>query len=900
MTLHIELEYRTNWGEEIYVCGSIPELGGGDPEKSVPLHTQDGIRWSLQIEAQLPTGTSFEYSYYLFYDKKVVRKEWNRFPRRIQLRNNKNQAYHCYDAWRDMPQDQLFYSSAFTQSLMGRTRSFPLTRTYGKSLVIKVFAPRVIQGLSVGLLGDHPALGGWNTEKVLLMSDAAFPEWSIELDASRLCYPLEYKFVLYNPSNRKIIAWEEGFNRRLYEPHIRSGETALISDQFLQFPTPEWKGAGVAIPVFSLRSEKSFGIGDFADLKQMVDWAALTHQKIVQLLPVNDTTMTHTWMDSYPYNSISIYALNPIYLSLSQMGTLKEKELQKRFSKKQKELNNLHTLDFEAVEHAKWEYFRLIYAQDGALTLTDPEFKYFFSKNREWLTAYATFSYLRDLYHTANFHEWPRLSVYNTAEVEALCAPFSEEYEAIAFYYYLQYHLHLQLSEVTEYAHQKGVVLKGDIPIGISRNSVEAWKEPHFFNLSRQTGAPPDDFSVNGQNWGFPTYNWKVMEADGYSWWVKRFTKMAEYFDAYRIDHILGFFRIWEIPQEAVHGLLGQFSPALPLLPHEIEEYGLSFHEELYTTPLIQEHFLEDLFGAQVQVAKDAFLEPADFEGKYKLRREYDTERKIETAFMGKKSPEQIQMRDKLYKIVQNVLFLHDHRNPGFYHPRIAAQQTYLYQSLDEKTRLAFNHIHDDFFYRRHNDFWYQQAMEKLPRLIESTHMLVCGEDLGMIPECVPYVMKELQILSLEIQRMPKGWTEFALPASYPYLSVSAISTHDMSTLRGWWKEDAGATQRFYNHILNHPGTAPEEATGSLCEDVIRQHLQGRSALCIFSLQDWLSMFEKWRNPDIDSERINVPANPRHYWRYRMHLTLEQMLGTNEITRKIRELLSITGRNPQF
>lgn len=901
MILSIEINYRTHWGEDVRVCGSIPELGGGDLQKAIPLHTRDGESWSLTIEAISPAESFLEYTYFIFCNGKPIQKEWDTFPRRIQLRNTPNRVYHSFDAWRDMPKEQLFYSSAFTQSLTVRTPSFPVVRTYSKSLVIKVFSPRVVNGFCIGILGDHPALGSWNPEKVLLMNDATFPEWRIELDASRLCYPLEYKFVLYNLQDRRILAWEEGSNRRICEPQIRSEETALISDQFVDFPIPIWKGAGVAIPVFSLRSEKSFGIGDFADLKLMIDWAVQTHQKVVQILPIYDTTMTHTWMDSYPYNSISIYALNPVYLSLEKMGTLKNKELQKRFSQKQKKLNALKTVDYEAVEHAKWEYFRLLYAQDGILTLTAPEFKRFFHRNSEWLVAYAAFSYLRDLYHTADFHTWPQYSVYNHAEIEALCTPFSEQYEAIAFYYYLQYHLHRQLSEVTEYAHRKGVVLKGDIPIGISRCSVEAWKEPHYFNLNGQAGAPPDDFSVNGQNWGFPTYNWEAMARDGYTWWLKRFGKMAEYFDAYRIDHILGFFRIWEIPVHAVHGLLGQFSPALPMSVSEIEEYGLSFQENLFTQPYIHENFLEELFGSQMQVVKDIFIEPiGSKDGRYKFRSEYNTQRKIEISFQGKSSSEQLKMRDGLYTLLENVLFLHDHKKPYLYHPRINAQQTYLYQSLSEKERSVFDRIHEDFFYHRHNEFWYRQAMEKLPQLIQSTRMLVCGEDLGMIPSCVPRVMEELQILSLEIQRMPKGWTEFANPAQYPYLSVSSISTHDMSTLRGWWKEDPGATQRFYNIVLGHPGTAPEEANGFICKEIIRQHLEGKSVLCILSLQDWLSMSEKWRCPDIEAERINIPSHPRHYWRYRMHLTLEQLLQADEITRIIRELLAITGRNPRM
>ena len=159
----------------------------------------------------------------------------------------------------------------------------------------------------------------------------------------------------------------------------------------------------------------------------------------------------------------------------------------------------------------------------------------FFESNKEWLQPYAVFSYLRDAYKTPNFREWPKYSSYDAAEIEKLCQPESADYPHIAIYFYIQFNLHLQLLAATEHARANGVVLKGDIPIGISRNSVEAWTEPHYFNLNGQAGAPPDDFSVNGQNWGFPTYNWDVMEKDGYAWWMKRFRKMAEYFDAYAL-----------------------------------------------------------------------------------------------------------------------------------------------------------------------------------------------------------------------------------------------------------------------------------------------------------------------------------------------------------------------------
>ena len=662
---------------------------------------------------------------------------------------------------------------------------------------------------------------------------------------------------------------------------------------------PVWKGAGIAIPVFSLKSENSFGVGDFGDLKRMIDWAVSTQQKVIQILPINDTTMTHAWTDSYPYNSISIYAFHPMYADIKQMGTLKDKSAAAKFNKKQKELNGLPAMDYEAVNQTKWEYFRLIFKQEGEKVLASGEFGEFFNANKEWLQPYAVFSYLRDAFQTPNFREWPRHSVYNAQDIEKMCRPESVDYPHIALYYYIQFHLHLQLVAATKYAREHGVVLKGDIPIGISRNSVEAWTEPYYFNLNGQAGAPPDDFSVNGQNWGFPTYNWDVMEKDGYRWWMKRFQKMSEYFDAYRIDHILGFFRIWEIPMHAVHGLLGQFIPSIPMSREEIESYGLPFREE-YLIPYIHESFLGQVFGPHTDYVKQTFLLPAETPGVYHMKPEFTTQREVESFFAGKNDENSLWIRDGLYTLISDVLFVPDTKEKDKYHPRIGIQRDFIFRSLNEQEQNAFNRLYDQYYYHRHNEFWRQQAMKKLPQLTQSTRMLVCGEDLGMIPDCVSSVMNDLRILSLEIQRMPKNpMHEFGYLNEYPYRSVCTISTHDMSTLRGWWEEDYLQTQRYYNTMLGHYGTAPTVATPELCEEVVRNHLKSNSILCILSLQDWLSIDGKWRNPNVQEERINVPSNPRNYWRYRMHLTLEQLMKAEELNDKIRELIKYTGRAPK-
>jgi 4-alpha-glucanotransferase len=415
--------------------------------------------------------------------------------------------------------------------------------------------------------------------------------------------------------------------------------------------------------------------------------------------------------------------------------------------------------------------------------------------------------------------------------------------------------------------------------------------------MQGSAGAPPDDFSEDGQNWGFPTYNWKRMQQDGNQWWIRRFRKMAEYFDAYRIDHVLGFFRIWEIPVYARSGLLGHFEPCLPLSVEEIEGFGLEWREKFFTSPYITDAFLRSLLknDADVEEIRSTFLEAMGPDW-YKMKEDFQTEEQIHSHFGNvDDNPHARQMRDALCKLVQNVLFLP--LGEGFV-PRISVHNTYIYKSLTSAEQEAFNRIYDDFYYRRHNDFWGAEAMKKLPALVEATQMLCCAEDLGMVPACVAPVMNQLRILSLEIQTMPKGYgIRFAHLENNPYMSVVTIFTHDMPTLRQWWQEDEERRQAFYNEMLQKDGRAPESMPGWLCEEVIARHLFSPSMLCLISLQDWLSMDEELRSENIEHERINVPANPNHYWRYRMHLGIEQLMQADAFNDKIRMMIERGGRS---
>ena len=729
------------------------------------------------------------------------------------------------------------------------------------------------------------------------MTQHQYNEWAIDFNADDFKdQPMEFKFVIRDSQVDYTPEWEVGYNRVIQVPDMRVGETYVYQLGEARFNKWDRKLAGTLVPVFSLRSKRSFGVGDFGDLRQMIDLVAMTGQKVLQVLPVNDTTTTHTWTDSYPYSAISIFALHPQFVDLNALPALKDAAKREEMEALRQELNALPQIDYERVNDTKTAYMRLLFAQEGAKTMRTAEYKHFFDENQRWLVPYARYCTLREKYGTADFTTWPDHNVWDEDEREQLSNSRTALYKEAAFYYYTQFVLFQQLRDAHEHAREKGVILKGDIPIGVNRHGCDVWMEPKYFNLNGQAGAPPDSFSVNGQNWGLPTYNWEEMLKDDCAWWTKRFQHMQQFFDAYRIDHVLGFFRIWEIPIDSVHGLLGQFSPALGMSRQEIAQYGLNFQEERFTTPFITDWVLQRVFSERAQEVKERFLEPIDGE-RYRLREEVNTQRKVERLFAHADKQEELWLRDGLYALISDVLFLRDRKDPNLFHPRISAQYDFIYESLYDCDKEAFNRLYNDYFYRRHNQFWYREAMRKLPRLVQATRMLVCAEDLGMVPDCVPWVLEDLKILSLEIQSMPKDPNvRFGYLSKNPYRSVCTISSHDMPTLRQWWDEDYERTQDYFNSMLYRGGSAPHPLPGWLARDIISRHLLSGSMLCVISLQDWLAMDEKLRLPDANAERINIPSNPKHYWRYRMHLNLEDLAADKRFIDSLTELIRLDGR----
>ena len=887
MNVTFRLRFFTRPGQSLWLAGDHPL-----PPHPIPLEFLDAESWQVTIPlASKATETSFAYSYILRNPDGSQTTDWGR-DRRLTPKNFNCTELVVMDSW-NQPGfvENVFYTEPFKNVLLAENFT-PVTTPVSPhpTHTFRVKAPLLKKNQTICLLGEGAFLGNWNTQSPILLDRRAGEDYlSAQLDLRGQKFPIAYKYGVFDVETNSLVQFESGANRVLNHPPGRPRHT-LVNDGFARLPTADWHGAGVAVPVFCLRSANSFGVGEFLDLKPLADWSRQVGLKLIQLLPVNDTSATSTWRDSYPYAAISAFALHPLYLNLDAVTSSGNRNHLKALATERNRLNRLPAVDYEAVMKAKLGFLKKIFPSQKADTFRGREYKSFFNDNQEWLVPYAAFCHLRDKFGTADFSKWPEHKKFDAKKIAALVKDNGE----IAFYFFIQFHLHQQLKEAVAYTHAAGVVLKGDIAIGVYRHGADVWQQPELFHLDVQAGAPPDPFAAKGQNWGFPTYNWPRMAADGFTWWKRRFAQMENYFDAFRIDHILGFFRIWSSPANAVEGILGRFVPAIPIEPHEFSDRGIVFDRNRLTQPFIDDDVLAEIFGDEAAQVRHEFFMPADGVN-YSLKPEFATQQQVENHFARlKPSVENQKLKIGLFDLISNVVLFED---GGKFHFRFVMEQTISFKRLAPDLQARLRDLYVDYFFRRQDTFWMREAMQKLPALKRVTNMLICGEDLGMVPACVPEVMRDLGLLSLEIQRMPKNpQQQFSRPADAPYLSVVTPSTHDMSTIRGWWEEEPTLMQKFFNHELGLAGDAPKTGEPQIVEAVVRQHLASPAMWSIFQLQELLGMDENMRRADVEAERINVPAIPNFYWRYRLHLTLETLQRAKKFNARLSQLLQENGR----
>lgn len=888
------LRYHTKFGETLAITADFSEPGLGAQYMEMQYFNDEYWKFEIDIGNPAISQRILKYKYTLKTAEGVVIDEFQQ-PRQLIIEDDAD-ILKIYDTWNYAGAiTNVFYTSPFHNVLLPKHKVVKAKPTKGVTHLFKVKAPLIGRDEVICILGEEENLSSWDINApVLLNYDGE--QWFTELDLSGARFPIAYKYGIYSKTKNEFVRFENGGNRVCFEPVLANGRVVL-QDGFVNLPDDTWRGCGIAIPVFSLRTKNGLGIGEFNDLKLLADWAVKTGLKLIQILPVNDTTATHTWADSYPYAAISAFALHPVYINLEAIDGKKSKDWETALKSKRKQLNELAHIDYEAVMKFKIAALQELFDENGSDCLETQDYKDFFKENRRWLKPYAAFCYLRDKFSSPNPADWGANAVYEAHKVNEFFEEGNSAFKPMQFYCYVQYQLHLQLSDAVGYAHKKGIVMKGDIPIGVYRYGCDAWVAPELYHMQWQAGAPPDDFAVKGQNWGFPTYNWQQMQEDGFAWWRERFKQMNCYFDAFRIDHILGFFRIWSIPLHAVQGIMGRFDPCIPVHISELGEQGIWFDYERFCMPYITDEILWELFREKAEEVKTQFLQKRG-PHQYILLSRFNTQKKVAAYFKEQQDAESMKLRNGLYDLISNViLFEEEGSSQTAFHFRISLDQTSSFHHLQPQIREKLWNLYIDYFYRRQNEFWKNESLKKLPGLKAVTDMLVCGEDLGMVPDSVPGVMKQLGILSLEIQRMPKQQgAAFFNPARAPYLSVVTPSTHDMSTIRGWWQEDRNITQQFYNTELGQSGEAPYFCEPWINRAIVLQHLYSPAMWSIFQLQDILGMSAALRRENPEDERINVPANPQHYWRYRMHLTLEQLLKEKAFNEELKGYVVNSGR----
>lgn len=931
-TIRLCVSAPTQYGQQILVAHTSSTSPSPSLASLSPSHMsyEHPALWTISLPSH---HTVLRYKYLLSQDGETTEPKWETGPDRLLNLSNLSPSVSnllVRDVWRhqlDFSTD-IFSTAAFTRVLFrnvtANTKAFD-TRlnacisdpssdgTSSAVVVFKAFVERLVPGDVVCLLGDCPQLGNNDISKAIPLIDASAPIYSTAVtlplnrpqcnfsflirrgDAVVVKDTTERQFTL-NGADSSFLSSKHGNVPVIYAPCERS----------FSFQN-RWKGAGIALSVFSIRSRRSCGIGEFLDLIKVIDLCKATGYQLLQLLPINDTNVYNDSRDSYPYSAVSSFALHPQYLNIDELGTMPD-ELLVEYEQERDRLNRNDTIDVVDVMQVKMRFVREMFKRNRDV-LQSSEFKAWFEENQAWLIPYALFRFFMHVNGTAEYDQWGVRSQYSAEEMAEFVQPSSFHYDHLALVYYIQFHLHKQLRKAAEHAEANSVVFKGDLPIGVNRYCADTWTDPNLFRFHMQAGAPPDFFSKYGQNWLFPTYNWAEMKKDNFGWWRARLSHMARYFHAYRIDHILGLFRIWEIPESFRTGMSGRFYPAQAISRSELESKGL-WDMDRYTKPYVHDGILQQSFGEEWWKIKEKFFDSL-WENRLQFKKKFDTEKKVEKAFIVSGDvPEHERAKNnevmhKLFDLFNNVCLLIDDEDENMFHPRFMMQTTSSFCELPcDDWRRVLHELQEDYVHRRQDELWRRNGLERLPMMKVASDMLVCGEDLGLIPECVPSVMEETQILSLAVQRMPAGDVDFGIPSEYKYECVATTSSHDTSTFRGWWEEISDEMRRrYWTDVMQrseYKGAPPSECTPEIVEWAISDHLKCPAMWTIFPLQDLLGMDASLRRKNAEEEQINDPSNPNHVWCFRLHVDTEKILECKGFVEKLRHLNKTYGRGTVY
>lgn len=664
---------------------------------------------------------------------------------------------------------------------------------------------------------------------------------------------------------------------------------------------------GTAVPLGALRTEKAASIGEYTDLKKLADFAKKSGLGLIQLLPVNDSGT-----QSSPYSALSAFALHPIYLSLESIegfdGLYKSNaEFKKNYDAFISYHKDAERFSYDDVNNSKDFFLRQIYAETETAKKgkVSKELEAFIKKN-SWVIPYAVYKNLKYSYMQASWKSWKKTDT--GLSEEEIKKRWNAE-PAHLYYAWLQAECEKQFSESVEYCRKNKILIKGDLPILMNEDSCDAWSHPEIFNQSLRAGSPADGENPAGQNWGFPIYNWKNLKADNYTWWKNRLINASKFYDAYRLDHILGFFRIWAIPENDCNALNGHTEPFAGFKADDL--YELGFDDERIrwlSVPHVPTHAIEDitwnheksheilkLFATKLPNEELWLLDGA---GKKAFGSKNIEEADLSGMDLCTEEAE-IKIKEYLVKAWSDRTLIPMGKNK--YVPSWIYGQSTSWGTLNDREKETLTELFEKVSIKE-NKTWEKNATEILTALTEATGMIPCGEDLGVGFECVPRVMKKLGILGLRVVRWCRKWDEegqsYVPFEDYEPLSVCTTSVHDSSTMREWFNNSQFTINNSQLMEIKNEETESElSKTNNLFDsqlsigNLLSACKASKSTWFIPPLQDLLYINKKYWKENAEDERINVPGSVNPFnWTYRIPARLEELLEDKELCEKIKEL----------
>lgn len=863
LVIRFRVKLQAEFGTELFLIGDCKELGNWQTKGSQQLFFDKQTNsWFGDVCFPL-TSTSRTIQYKYFFTNQKDEIQWEPGDNHlIHLDSVISPAFiEISDTyrWPDPVMNSLT-RSAFTSVLTKRTSPTASPRISPNSvqpnevsLIFTAVCPWVKKNQTLAIVGSCPQLGLWTPDRSITLTDAEFPFWTASITVSRDCFPFQYKYVICDneiveETEEPLYIWEEGENHECLGitsnlVDLTFPSTVIITDWYVNPNKELFRGMGIHLPLFSLRTSENCGIGEYSDIRHLVDLCKSIGSSMIQLLPLNDTSSSCNADDpddKNPYHSISCFALHPIYINLLEILPNLPSDIFNEIQSKRYEYSQNDAVNYQQVYRFKLSILNRIFIRIKDEVVNDKEFIDFCDDNEDWLTPYSIFCLLRDENHSSEFWSWKDNSFVTPDTLQRLHKQRENE---TTFLKWIQFIADQQLRASKEYATSQRVILKTEIPFGIQRNSVDCWSNPRLF-----------DINMYEVNYGYAAYNWRAMKSTNFSWWKKRLARISAFYHSAQLNHIYGFFR-----SQLCHvdGVVSQYQPSTGISRQELESRGL-WDIDRYTKPYIRFHHLREKFNEDASTISKEFFVARNIDHNddyYDFKESFITIKTInqhlETLIPEKEKRSSYSQH--LLELLNNVILIQGLNNDSFhFRADLASDQPISsLKELDNNQRQVILDLSNEY---KHKSFWINEAIPRLQILANSNNLLLFSEETEQDLQDFDHEIEAQSIIPLKVPRYSKE-----LSTSFSYFSQCEPALPNTSTIRGWYEENKTITRSFCKDELGQNDNEIVEYcyTDTLVK-IIDRYMKSPSMWCVFMLQDIVNTFDRLRREYPNEERIFI------------------------------------------